>query len=375
MDKIKVLQVCYSLKAAGIETFVTNVQKSIDKEKFDVHFLIYKSSEKELFYKEIVEKNGGIIENASADDESIFILRHIKQRIAYYKIVRKGNYDVVHIHASSGLQGLEVLLARIAGVKKIFVHSHTSKLGSATKLNWLKKIIHKIGLRIINIYAVEKLACSEVAAKYLFPWSKEVIIINNGISCVDYKYDLSTRNRIREELGIKKNDFVVGHIGSFTEAKNHEFLLEVFNQLQSIRPEVQLMLIGDGPLKKFAIEKCNSLKLHNIHFMGIRSNCNELLMSMDCIVFPSFWEGLPIVIVEAQCSGLPCLLSNSITRQVDVSDLIIYYPLEKEASQWARQVLAMIKDRERSKYSDLLKKSEFDISNTVEQLQTLYKRD
>ena len=143
MKKIKVLQVCYSLKAAGIETFVANLQENTDTSIIENHILIYKDSEKDFFYKDIVINNGGIIENAS-DHSKNFLLRHIKQRFNFYKIIRKIDFDIIHVHASSGLQGLEVFLAKKFGDAKVVVHSHSSNLSLSSKFNWLKKIINQI---------------------------------------------------------------------------------------------------------------------------------------------------------------------------------------------------------------------------------------
>lgn len=374
MSKVKVLQVCYSLKAAGIETFVTNVQKNIDVDQFDVHFLIYKNTNRDLFYKNIIEKNGGTIEDASAGFEKNFLIRHIKQRINYFHILKKQNFNIVHVHASSGLQGLEVLLAHIAGVKNIIVHSHSSKLGKATKFNWMKKIIHKIGIGVIKKYANEKLSCSDEASKWMFPSADkdEVILIHNGIPCKSYLFDLIKRNEIRENLNINNNQIVFGHIGSFTEAKNHEYIIDIFSEIVKRQPNAVLLLIGDGPLQSVIEEKVRRAKLHNVQFLGIRNDCAQVLMAMDCMLFPSFWEGLPIVVVEAQASGLPCVLSDTITKQVDVCNLLTYLSLELPAEKWCDTAISAIHKNARENYHVEVSKSSFDIAFTTRELEKIY---
>ena len=374
MSKIKVLQVCYSLKAAGIETFVTSIQKQINKKLVENHFLIYKATKVDLFYKDVIENNGGVIENSSADEVDNFLLRHIKQRLNYYSTLKKGNYDIVHVHASSGLQGIEVMLAHIAGVKKIVVHSHSSKMGRATKFNWLKKIIHIIGIRIINRFADATLACSEEAGAWLFPYSKSenIVFIHNGVECTEFAFDEGKRNRIRSKLGIEKEQRVFGHVGSFTESKNQSFIVEVFAEILKLNKDSQLLLIGDGPRQKSIKKKVSDMQLPNVRFMGIQRNCNELFMAMDGFIFPSFWEGLPIVIVEAQATGLPCVLSDTVTKQIDVCGLLKYMSLECTAKQWAEELYTIANSGDRSCYYQLVQKSSFDISTTARELEIIY---
>lgn len=375
MCKIKVLQVCYSLKAAGIETLVTNVQKNIDVNRFDVHFLLYKGTKKDLFYKNTVEEHGGTIEDASADKVNNFLIRHLIQRVNYFKILKKENFDVVHIHASSGLQGIEVLLAHMAGVKNIIVHSHNSKLGAATKFNWMKKIIHKKGIKTIKKHANKKLSCSDEATRWMFPNvdKNKVTLIYNGIECRNYSFNIIKRNEIKKVLNID-NNIVYGHIGSFTEAKNHEFIIDIFSKIVEKQSNAVLLLIGDGPLQPTIKEKVKRMKLNNVQFLGIRSDCNELLMTMDCMLFPSFWEGLPIVVVEAQASGLPCLLSDTVTKQVNVSDLLTYLSLNLSAENWCDIAISTVHKRKREDYSDEVSRSSFDILNTANELETIYSK-
>ena len=374
MGKMKVLQVCYSLKAAGIETFVTNVQREINNEIVENHFAIYKATQEGLFYKDIVEQSGGIIEDDSAGTVGNFLLRHIRQRLNFYATLKKGNYDIVHVHASSGLQGIEVLLARMAGVRKIAVHSHSSRMGRATKFNWLKKIIHLIGLRIIDRFADAKLACSAEAGAWMFPYAKseDVVFIHNGVACAQFAFDEEKRNQIRSELGIGKEQRVFGHVGSFTEAKNQSFVVEVFARILKSHQNAQLLLIGGGPRQEEIRKKVSDMQLTNVRFMGIQRNCNALFMAMDGFLFPSLWEGLPIVLVEAQATGLPCVVSDTVTKQIDVCGLLKYLPLECPADQWAEEAYAMTDSPDRSCAYRLVQKSSFDFSATVRELETIY---
>lgn len=371
MDKIKVLQVCYSLKAAGIETFVNNLQRYIDRNEIDNHFLVYKYGGLDSFYEDQITANGGVIENASSVCKS-FLERHLRQRIKYCKIVRKGCYDIVHIHASSGLQGLEVMLAKLMGAKKIIVHSHSSNLSLSSKLYWLKKIMHKIGLIWINKFADYRFACSQKASDWLFYDGRSEIIIN-GISVSDYKFNEITRKKVREQLGVERK-FVIGHIGTFSKIKNHVFLLKIFKEYLKTNSDSILVLIGTGSLVEDTKKIVKKLKLTDkVLFLGVRDDCNELLMGMDCFVFPSLWEGMPITLIEAQVSGLNCLLSDTITREVDINNQMKFLSLDSTEKKWAKMITPTKID-DRLKYFEKFKNSDFNMENTSRKIVKIYRQ-
>lgn len=371
MKKIKVLQVCYSLKTAGIETYVLNLQRNINSNEFEVHFLVYKNSANDLFYKKEIEKLGGIVEIADSK-ETNYLLKHILRRINYCKILKENSFDVIHVHASCGLQGIEVFLAHLMGTKNIIIHSHSSNLARSSKFNTLKHLLHKKGLVWIKKYSKYKIACSEKAAQWLYPNQHNVKIIANGIKCSAYRFDVITRETVRTNLNLKQDTLVIGHIGSFSEIKNHSFLIDIFKNYQTINPDSVLILIGDGKLKYSIYEKVKNSGLENtVIFMGLRTDCNLLLQAMDIFVFPSYWEGMPLALLEAQASGLHCLASDTITHQVNLTNNVKFLNLTSSPSEWCTHIIKTPLSK-RKNMANLLSNLGYDIETTSSEIQSIY---
>ena len=313
--------------------------------------------------------HSGVIEDASASNK-FFLVRHIKQRINYCKILKKGKYDIVHVHASSGLQGLEVFLSKIIGVDNIVVHSHSSNLSLSSGFNWLKKIIHKIGLRMIKKYTHLRLACSQKASEWLFGGESSQIVIN-GIDCNKFRFSLETRNRVRKQLNLQGKT-VIGHIGTFSKIKNHDFILNIFEEYLYINENSVLVLIGTGILFDEIREKAQKKQIvDKILFLGIRSDCDELLMAMDMFIFPSYFEGMPITIIEAQATGLRCFISESITHEVDIGGMLEYISLSLSPKEWASR-LNISCNKTREKENNALVGSGFDIIYTTKMIESQY---
>lgn len=380
MKKIKILEVCYSLKAAGIETFVSNMQSYVNSNEFDIHYMVYKNALLDRFYRPNIESHHGIVEDASADECTNFLLRHILQRVNYCKILRREKFDIVHVHTSSGLQGIEVFLAHMIGVKNIVVHSHSSELSASSKFNGLKHKVHTWGVKQIDKYANQRIACSDKAALWLFKDIENVIIAKNGIVCKKYFFSMDTRMQVRSTLGIRQDEFVLGHIGAFSNIKNHKYIVDVFENLKIQIPYSKLIFIGTGKLedeiKEYVIEK----KIENdVKFLGTRNDCPKILMAMDCFVFPSLWEGLPISVIEAQASGLPCIISNTITDEVVITDLVKKEPIDLTSkSKWELDIFDIYNSRndiieKRSAYADAVEQSGFDMSYTTKEIEDIYR--
>ena len=194
--------------------------------------------------------------------------------------------------------------------------------------------------------------------------------LHNAVDLDVYNYDSQKRKKIREELNIKPEQLVVGHIGRFNYQKNHEFLLDIFSSIQSKRKDAVLLLVGDGEKKEEIISKIDRLGLtQNVILTGIRSDIPDLLSSMDVFVFPSFFEGMPNTIIEAQATGMPCILSDSITKEAEITNLLEYLSLSEDCNKWATIAIdSVLKDRPDTR-EDFIKQGyniEYSISKLIE---------
>ena len=221
----------------------------------------------------------------------------------------------------------------------------------------------KICAPIIQKCSTHKWACSDKAAKYMFGTMDGIYIMNNGIYLDDFTYSKKSRIRVRNELKIDKNEIVIGHVAQFTKVKNHKFLIDVFEELSHKYGNVKLLLVGSGELfddiQKYVKDKKLSDK---VIFYGISKNVAELLSAMDVFVLPSYFEGLPIVGIEAQCSGLPCYISDSVTKQIDLTGNVIFLPIDKGIQPWFSSLSEVIMDIYRdTEAPKKLKRGMFDI--------------
>ena len=216
------------------------------------------------------------------------------------------------------------------------------------------------------------MACSLDAGEWLYGkracQSERFILLPNGIDTRRFALAPGTRERYRRELGLEGR-YVIGNVGRFYDVKNHTFLLDVFQKIHEREPEAMLLLVGVGPLQQQMAQKAVELGVaEQVIMTGNRDDVPELLGAMDVFAFPSLWEGLPMTVVEAQAAGLPCVLSDTITKEVDVSPLVEYLPLG-DAEQWAD---ALLTRRQRQDVSKNIARAGFDIRSSVKRLTELY---
>lgn len=279
-------------------------------------------------------------------------------------IIKDNKYDVVHIHANSGTAFFDIHAAKVAGVPKRVCHSHSSQCKF--------KAAHKILKPLLNMEMTNGIACSEIAGKWLF--YKNYTLLNNGIDVNKFKFNHNIRDEYRRKLNIEES-FVVGHIGYMDIEKNHNFLIEMFSQLIKEIPNARLLLIGDGRLRT-EIEKNileNNLE-EKIFVMGTRDDVAQLYQCIDVFVLPSLWEGLPVSMLEAQTAGLPCIVSANITKQADLTGNVTYVGIEqKDIAKWIDEFKKVQQqDCDRMKFSEFMKKSDFNIENCVLKLLQIY---
>ena len=200
-------------------------------------------------------------------------------------------------------------------------------------------------------------------------------VIKNAIDVEKYRFSEDVREKYRKKLNVE-NNLVVGHIGRFMPQKNHKFLIDIFAEIYKKRPDATLILIGNGELFDDIKQYVEKKQLSSVvRFYGTTNEIPQILQAMDCFLLPSFYEGLPVVGVEVQASGLPLILTDTVTKEVDFSDLVEYLSLDDSAEKWAECVIkyAEIK-RERRNYPDIVRNAGFDVCSETEKLTRLYEK-
>lgn len=356
---VRVLQIVTYMSYGGLETMLMNYYRNIDRERIQFDFLEHRKETTE--YDKEIESLGGRIYRLPKLNPLSGEYRN--QAMEFFK--KHSEYRIVHAHINS-MSGLPLSFAKKAGVPIRIAHSHNTKEERNFKLpikNYYKRQIEK--------FATDRMACGQKAGRWLFG-GKSFSILNNAIDTNKFLYQKAKRKSYRRELNIHENDFVIGHVGRFFRQKNHSFLLDTFKEIHRIVPESKLLLVGEGPLQKNIQKKTLEYGLQdNVIFFGVSSKVGELLSAMDVFLFPSFHEGFPVTLIEAQTSGLRCFVSDSISDEVDITENIYRISLKKPAKYWAD---SLIKNREyvRSDTSKQVIHAGFDISANTEWLTNKY---
>lgn len=295
-----------------------------------------------------------------------------KNQFAYFfeliRILKMGQYDIIHAHGNSATLAVEMLAAKIAGVKVRIAHSHNTTCEHI----WFDRFLR---LLFYSTYT-HGIACGEEAGIWMFG-KRKFKVIKNGVDIEKFRYYDNKNKKIREELNISEK-FVLGHIGRFTYQKNHEFLLKIFKCYLKKNPNSVLLLVGNGPLedKIRKIVEENKIEPYVI-FYGTTDRPEDLYSVMDVFVFPSRFEGLPLTLVEAQANGLTCLVSDKVSNEVKLTPLVNFLSIDSPEEDWAEFIeksrLQNKYSRENSSFFDSLNDSGYSLSNTIETLKNFYK--
>lgn len=355
----------------GIEKFLLEVFKNKSNPNIQYDLLTLTSEKDEALLKSVKNCNVGCY--CLELDKHHFLERQIYHYKSLYTFIKQNNYDVVHINITSYMRVFDMLIVKYCGVKRRIIHSHSAN----EILPFSRKILRPMR-KLYDYTATDYFACSENAAKYLFSKKiynkKKYVIIQNGIDVIKYKFSDTIRNQTRNILGLDKAKLLIGHIGRLTAAKNHYFLLEIFNEICKINPNAMLLLVGDGELKGEIENRIHKLKINkNIIMYGATSDVSSLLSAMDIFLFPSKWEGLGIAIIEAQCNGLPCYISENVPSAAIITDNVRQYNVEEGAKWWAKMIL----DENNTRVDQIkkLEQSNWNISYTISQLEVIYTKN
>ncbi|WP_297157452.1 glycosyltransferase family 1 protein [uncultured Ellagibacter sp.] len=360
---VRVLQVTSKLFRGGAETFMMNVYRNIDRTQVQFDFLVFHTPRE--YYEDEIESLGGHVYHVPIMEGANLLCR---KRMLDAFFDKHHDYAAVHCHMAA--LGRDVLhSAADHGIGRLFSHSHIADF-ERTPRNLVKQAFQKG----FGEYATKRLACSRTAGEFMYP-GKDFEVVNNGIDVARFAFDAARRDAFRASYGFSEEDMLVGHVGRFELMKNHAFLIDVFTALARNIEHVHLVLAGDGSLREDIENRVRDLGLSEcVHFLGLLDDMPSFYDGVDCFAMPSLFEGLPFSAVEAQCSGLSCVLSDRITNEVAITDLVEYLPLEAGAEAWADCIERTLgcASLPREDYAEVVTGAGFDIQGTVSQLAALY---
>lgn len=328
---MRVLHMVGSLAMGGAQTMVMALYRAIDRSKVQFDFVL-DCEDDHVFVNEIESLGGRVFNLPKFNGKNFLQVRAAWNNFFF----NHPEYKVLHSHIRS-YASLYLPIAKAHGVKTI-IHSHNTSNG---------KGIASIGKKILQyplrFQADYFFGCSEIAGKWLFGdkvvKSDRYFMLKNAVDLDRFAYQRQMRIQIRQELSIGEDALVIGHIGRMHPQKNHRFLVECFRDIAKIRNDVRLLLLGDGELREDLSAYIRELGLEEkIRMLGVQKKPEAYLSAMDCLMLPSLHEGLPVVVVEAQASGLPCFVADTITREVQLSQLVQYLPISQETEPWVEAV-------------------------------------
>lgn len=360
---IRVLHVIGSLNNGGSQAMVMSLYRNIDRKKIQFDFITDRKDEN--FYAEEIKKLGGRI-FYMPPFEGKHILRYIFTWVSFFK--KHPEYNIIHGHVRS-TASIYLLIAKKFGIKTI-VHSHNTSSGKGYTA--MIKNIMQYPLRYITDYLF---ACSQEAGEWLFG-SKAIkkanfFLVKNAIEVEKYRFHKSVRDSIRTKYMIEDR-FVIGNVGRFHPQKNHYFLIQIFNEVLKRDSNAMLMLVGDGEEKNSIIQQVINLNiLENILFIGVSSEVSQLMQAMDIFVFPSLYEGLGIVVIEAQATGLPCLVSNTVPQETKLTNKIHFLSIQETPQYWASKIVEY-RDASSREVVEEIAKQGYDAKDTAKWIQNFY---
>ena len=357
---IKILHVIAGMGSGGAEAMIMNWYRNIDRASVQFDFLLRST---ENMYIDEIEKLGGKVYYTAEYPRHYF--KNKKETIRFFK-QHASEYAAIHVHCNALLYVNIFNIAKKYGIKTNIIHSHSIK----TK-NRVFEIIHKLNKKRMHKMANVFYACSQEAGQWAFHKGIEYQIIKNGINVERFKYNAEAREKLRAELGIE-GKCVLGHVGRFLDVKNHMFLLDVFEKIRKKRNDARLILVGTGPLEEKIKEETERRGLvEQVRFLGVRKDVENIYSAIDIFALPSKYEGLGIVLIEAQASGLPCVASDCIPKECKILDSLQFLPIT-DSEAWSNYILKIVVPDNRLKYCDDVVNAGFDVKESVKKIQDFY---
>ena len=357
MKKRKVCVYCETWESGGIESFLTGVLLRQDPSEMEMDLVV--AEDRASIYTEPLRAKGIRFIPLSGSCRRVF-----RNWTLFRRLLHENAYDAIYLNAYQALSLRYALLAKRAGVQTLILHSHNTAL-RAHFLRPLKLLVHKAARALYGGAGTAYFACSREAGEFLFPARKQdaVRFLPNGIQTERFRFSESERDAARAELGLG-DAFVLGHIGRLCDQKNQMFALDVLKAILTMRPESRLLLVGEGALRRTLEQRAALLGVSDrVLFFGVTDRPERLLCAMDVFLFPSLFEGLGIVAVEAQCAGLPTLCSEHVPEEARITELAELLPLTEGAEAWARAASTMRCSGQREDFAAAVRKAGFDVED------------
>lgn len=368
-SKKKVLIITNPLNVGGFDIVATNLQKNLDKEKFDFTYCV-RGEEIGILEPEVIKSGARVIHQPNSEKN------YIKSYFYYKRLFKENDFDIVHSHLMF-YSGIVMRAAYKCGIKKRIPHSHMTDPCMENR-SLPKRIIAKLYSLVMKHwmtkYGTDLIACAPEAGEYLYgkrAFAKKGVLLNNGTFLDKFAFNSDYRNAIRQEFCLD-GKIVMGHVGHLNYVKNHLFLLDVFNEFQKQHPDSVLLMVGEGEERESIENKAKQLKIESkIIITGLRRDVDHILSAMDVFVFPSIHEGLPMTLIEAQASKLPCLIADTVSKSSKLNSTACFMPLGTAPELWAQKAYDLSQlDREHTDIS-LLRKT-YDIKSVAKQLEKIY---
>ena len=343
----------------GIETFILKAATYINREKYEIELLSFKG-DTPCFYDELTGL-GCKFHFITKRRENFFLnTQEIKALFAEQR------YDIVHCHLNSYSYITPCLQALKYG-SKVIIHGHNSGCLQSKK----SILLHSINKKRVPFSRITKIAVSDVAGKWFYG-DRQFTVLKNGIETERFQFSEEKRRRIRQEFGLADNTVVL-NVGAFRKQKNHQRIIEIFRDYLKDNPGAILLLVGEGDLRQEVVHRVHELGIEKrVIFTGNRSDVDAIMSASDMFLFPSFYEGFPIAMIEAECSGLPCMISDVITEQSRFDGLCTAVSLEEDNSSWVKAMTQIKENKNREKWAEIVRSKGLGIDSEIRQMETIY---
>ena len=373
MKKIKLLFYTELWSNAGIESVIMNLFRNFNLNKISVDIMAAQNIS--AFYDEEIKKLGGEKIISLQGTYKSPAKRMAANRKAFKDVIKQKHYDIIHLHMCNAAAMMYGKIAKDAGIKIVVYHSHNTNLSTNHRL--VKTAVHYFCKWRFEKYADIMFSCSELASQWMYTRkairNNKVILIKNAVDLDKFEFNQKQRNEYRRRLGVS-DKFVIGHIGRFALAKNHPYIIKVFAEIHKINPNSVLLLIGEGDDEMAIKEQVNQLDLNEkVIFYGTTNKVPQMLWTMDVFVLPSFFEGNPVVGIEAQAASLPCFFSDTITKMCQLTSIVTYLPIDVSPRIWAEEIIKVQNERRISTREQLEAKG-YNIHSVAAFVQSLYEK-
>lgn len=353
---IRVLNIIGSLERGGAETFLVNVYRNIDRSKLQFDFAIYNEPSEKSYYNEVKEMGAKVFFLPSKSKEPINNFIKVKS------IVKDNKYAIVWRYTDGCFGAIDLLAAKSAGALETMLNSRSSNAEGMVQY-----LIHYIIRPFLPLFVTQNYACGKKAGKWMFG-RRPFEVINNGINTEDFCYNEENRNRYRQEFVIQKKT-VVGHVGRFHPVKNHKLIIDIYENFKEKKPESTLVLVGEGEILPNIKEYVKKKNLEDdVLFLGSRSDVPKILQMMDIYIMPSFYEGFPRALLEAQAAGLPCVVSSAISEEAAVTDDVSFIDINAPIETWV-DILVEKCDLKKADNVELLRAKGYDIKDVAKKIE------